>query len=106
MGELTNEQLQRLDEVDGAIHGLFQELFGFGVPWDIEKISNVREAIQDAFNMTEEQEFAFYPWISDQTGFQEPTGASESMDGDHETALRDAGMGVDEDYRPDAPEEP
>lgn len=113
MAELTDEQLQRQNAVDAAIHGLFQEFFGFGVPWDIDKIAQVRETVQDAFGMTEEQCFEFYPWISDPSGFPEPmgepaddpTGISESMDGDHATALRDAGMGVDEDYRPDAPEE-
>ncbi len=103
MPELTNEQLRRQDEVDGAIHGLFQELLGnpIGdpVPWEIEKIAHVRDAIQSAFNMTEEECFHFYPWIDDSTG------SAEAIDGDHATALRDAGMGVDEDHHPATPEE-
>ncbi len=78
MAELTNEQLQRQDKVDNAIHNLFQELLGNPIgdplPWDIEKISRVRDAIQDAFDMTDEQRFAFYPWIPNPTGLQGPTG--------------------------------
>ena len=70
MAELTREQLRRQDEVDGAIHGLFQELFGFGVAWDIEKISLVRDAVQDAFKMTDDQCFEFYPWILIKPAFQ------------------------------------
>ncbi len=92
MPELTREQLQRQDEVDTAIHGLFQELLGNPIadpiPWDIEKVARVREAVQDAFGMTEEERLAFYPWISDPAGLpgQSEVRPVDPDDGRHECA--------------------
>ena len=63
--ELTQEQISQQDSVDNLIHTLLGDLhIGYG-EWDMEKISTVREAIQDVFNMTQEERYSFYPWLKE-----------------------------------------
>lgn len=71
---------QRQDFVDNAVHELLQKLAppGTKVPWDICMIGNVRDAIEDEFEVahiaTSDQ---FYPGVPqppcDECGAVEPT---------------------------------
>lgn len=69
MAELTQEQILRQDNVDGACYGLICELAKVSdIPWDMEHISEVREAVQsvlvDKLHIMSEMEF--YPYIEEQ----------------------------------------
>jgi len=67
--ELTQKQLDRQDAVDNECHDLLNSLgsktSADSVPWDIELISIVREAVQevvvDKLHLMTEMEF--YPYI-------------------------------------------
>jgi len=66
--ELTKEQTNRQDIVDNACHNLICELSnGSYVEWDMEYISEVRDAVQgvlvDKLHIMSEMEF--YPYIED-----------------------------------------
>ncbi len=43
--ELSRDELNRQDEVDNAIHSLLVTLTGKDIPWNIEDISTVRDAV-------------------------------------------------------------
>jgi hypothetical protein len=64
MVDMTQNQIERQDQVDNAIHNLLQELAGAKhVPWDIDDIAIVRDAVQEVLVgrlhlMTTEE---FYP---------------------------------------------
>ncbi len=63
---LTVEQEQQQDLVDNAVHQYLCDKAGNpDLPWNIEKIAEVREEWQeiicDRLNMT--TPFQFYPWI-------------------------------------------
>jgi hypothetical protein len=74
--ELTRTELDQQDEVDNAIHNLIEDLatpFMEGTPgfnpddpveWDIEDISNIREAVQDVLvkKLKVCTEMQFYPY--------------------------------------------
>ena len=64
--ELSREELDRQDAVDNACYALLVELAkGSDLPWDIEDISAVREAVQSV--LVEKRhimsEMEFYPYI-------------------------------------------
>ena len=63
--ELTNKQLDAQDLVNNTIHELLLKLAPEGtyIKWNIEKISEVREAIEEALKLTDQQSFDFFPWI-------------------------------------------
>ncbi len=64
--ELTREQISRQDIVDNACYALMLELAkGSDLPWDIEHISTVREAIQSVLveKLHIMSEIEFYPYI-------------------------------------------
>jgi hypothetical protein len=64
MTELTEQQIERQDEVDGLIHNLLDHLAGRELAHDIEKIGNVRDAIMDEFrDRGIMNELAFYPFF-------------------------------------------
>lgn len=46
---LTDEQIYRQDEVQGAIHALLEELAGKDLEWDSEVIGAVRDTIREQF---------------------------------------------------------
>lgn len=63
---LTFEQEQQQDLVDNAVHNYLCDKAGNpDLPWNIEKIAEVREEWQeiicDRLNMT--TPFQFYPWV-------------------------------------------
>ena len=64
--ELTDEQTERQDLVDGAIFKLLSELAPRKV-WDFERelVSTVRDAIIEALDMDDDEEMDFYPWVSE-----------------------------------------
>jgi hypothetical protein len=66
MAELTDEQIERHDAVDNAIHALLQDLAGAKIDWDTSLIGRVRDVISEEFSkrgiMTEME---FYPYLDD-----------------------------------------
>jgi hypothetical protein len=71
--ELTKEQVDRQDEVDNACYALLLELgrcYAAGLPWDIEEISTVREAVQSV--LVEKRhimsDMEFYPYLEEHKG--------------------------------------
>ena len=48
--ELTDEQIERQDHVDNAIHALLVDLAERDVEWDISLIGAVRDRINDEFS--------------------------------------------------------
>jgi hypothetical protein len=60
----TSREEERQDCVDNAIHNLFEELAGEEIEWDIENISDVRDAIEgvivDRLNLM--TSYDFYPY--------------------------------------------
>ena len=63
--ELTKEQLKRQDEVDNACYAFLLELAkGSDLRWDMEGISQVREAVQDVLvdKLHIMSEMEFYPY--------------------------------------------
>lgn len=69
MRELTEEQIERQDNVDNAIYQLIQELNQTAdkIRWDIEMIGEVRDVIEDwlveRLKITDEQ--SFYPYLEE-----------------------------------------
>lgn len=64
MKEFTKKQIVQQDKVDNAIHEMLSNLIKDKYKeWDIEIISIVREAIQDALNMDDIDKYKFYPWL-------------------------------------------
>lgn len=66
MAELTGEQVVRQDTVDNACYALLLELAkGSDLPWNIEYISTVREAVQSVLveKLHIMSEMEFYPYI-------------------------------------------
>jgi hypothetical protein len=65
--ELTKEQIERQDYVDGTIHDLIRNLSNVEIEWDIENIGKIRDAfkfiIVDDLELMTEQEF--YPFLED-----------------------------------------
>ncbi len=64
--ELTQDQQDRQDWVDNACYGLLTELGGGKeIAWDMEHISTVREAVQNALvdKLHIMSEMEFYPYI-------------------------------------------
>jgi len=64
--ELTKEQEARQDEVDNACYAFLLELAkASDLPWDMEDISEVREAVQSV--LVEKRhimsEMEFYPYL-------------------------------------------
>ncbi|MCO6454371.1 MAG: hypothetical protein J5I93_03565 [Pirellulaceae bacterium] len=50
--KLTDDQLARQEDVDGAIHNLLSELAGKNLEWDISLVGAVRRTINDEFEST------------------------------------------------------
>jgi hypothetical protein len=64
--ELTKEQLARQDQVDNACYAFLLELAkGSDLPWDMEDISEVREAVQNVLVERRHimSEMEFYPFV-------------------------------------------
>lgn len=64
--ELTRGQTEHQDAVDTAIEAMLEDILpkGLHVDWDMPHISEIRDFIEDHFNMTEAQRFRFYPWVA------------------------------------------
>lgn len=45
---IIQREIERQDFVDGAIHKLLEELAGHELPWNIEWIGAVRDAVQNS----------------------------------------------------------
>lgn len=70
MRELTKKQIKRQDEVDNDIFRLLQNFSPIIVlPWDIEDIGIVRDAVQNVIVNKRHlmTEMEFYPYIPDAT---------------------------------------
>lgn len=75
---LTFEQEEQQQLVDNAVHSYLCDKAGNpDLPWDIEKIAEVREEWQeiicDRLNMT--TPFQFYPWVLDDDKGDEDEGS-------------------------------
>lgn len=64
--DFTPKEVERQDLVDNAIHRLLCELSGRKLPWDIELIGEVRDAVQMTFEshtiMTGKEFYPFRSW--------------------------------------------
>jgi hypothetical protein len=67
--ELTDEQINRQDEVDNRIFNMVYSLFAQGnrtnIHWDIELIGSIRDVIIKYYHMNPEEQQEFYPYLKD-----------------------------------------
>lgn len=66
--ELTDEQVERQDDVDNAIFSMLQEVLKdvkIDPDWDMEIIGEIRELIEGFYFQSDDDIYEFYPWVEE-----------------------------------------